>query len=254
MRWKAILSWRARALLAALLSPAAFASPHVTPSGAEVPENLLRIVLHLDAPLSAPLDMHHVLLLDSSGATIPDAFLDLPLPGRGGRELTLLLHPGRIKSGVGPNVALGPALRAGQGVLLRIDDPQLGRPLEKRWQVQPALRQRIAPEAWTWHAVLRGGRTTLRIAFPQALDSGAAPMLALQGPDGRRVEGAARLASGERGWQFTPARPWRQGKYLLRVHPALEDPQGNRLCSAFEQAGQSAQQCGEEGRREFIIH
>ena len=254
MRWKAILNWRARALLAALLSPAAFAAPHVTPSGAEVPENLLRIVLHLDAPLSAPLDMHHVLLLDSSGATIPDAFLDLPLPGRGGRELTLLLHPGRIKSGVGPNVALGPALRAGQGVLLRIDDPQLGRPLEKRWQVQPALRQRIAPEAWTWHAVQRGGRTTLRIAFPQALDSGAAPMLALQGPDGRRVEGAARLASGERGWQFTPARPWRQGKYLLRVHPALEDPQGNRLCSAFEQAGQSAQQCGEEGRREFIIH
>lgn len=259
MRWKAILNWRAKAglltaLLAALLSPAAFAAPHVTPSGAEVPENLLRIVLHLDAPLSAPLDMHHVLLLDSSGATIPDAFLDLPLPGRDGRELTLLLHPGRIKTGVGPNVALGPALRAGQGVLLRIDDPQLGRPLEKRWQVQPALRQRIAPEAWTWHAVQRGGRTTLRIAFPQALDSGAAPMLALQGPDGRRVEGAARLASGERGWQFTPARPWRQGKYLLRVHPALEDPQGNRLCSAFEQAGQSAQQCGEEGRREFIIH
>lgn len=255
MRWKAILNWRAKAgLLAALLPSAVSAAAHVTPSGAEVAENLLRIVLHLDAPLPAPLDMRRVALLDSNGATIADAFLDLPLPGRDGRELTLLLHPGRIKTGVGPNVALGPALRAGQGVLLRIDDPQLGRPLEQRWRVQPALRQRIAPEAWTWHAVQRGGRAPLRVGFPWALDSGAAPLLALQGPDGRRVEGMARLGPGERAWQFTPARPWRPGKYLLRVHPALEDPQGNRLCSAFEQAGQSAQQCGEEGRREFIIH
>ena len=82
---------------------------------------------------------------------------------------------------------------------------------------------------------------------------GAASLIALQGPDGQRLAGAARLSPGEREWRFTPALAWRPGKYLLRVHPALEDPQGNRLCSAFEQAEQSAQQCGEEGRREFII-
>jgi hypothetical protein len=64
----------------------------------------------------------------------------------------------------------------------------------------------------------------------------------------------ARLQPGEREWRFTPARAWRPGKYLLRAHPTLEDPQGNRLCSAFEQAAQSAQQCGEEARRAFIIY
>lgn len=247
--WKAILSW----LASAALPLAAAAATLVTPSGPAVPENLLRIVLHLDTPLQSPLDMRHVVLLGSDGVAIDDAFLDLPLAGRDGKSLTLLLHPGRIKTGVGPNVALGPALRAGQSVVLRIDDPQLGRVVEKRWQVQPALRQAILPQQWTVQPVERGSRMPLRVRLPAALDAGAAPLLALQGPDGQRVAGTARLAAGETEWRFTPAQAWRAGRYVLRVHPQLEDPQGNRLCSAFEQAGQSAQQCDDEGRREFII-
>jgi len=49
--------------------------------------------------------------------------------------------------------------------------------------------------------------------------------------------------------------PWPvvAGAYLLRIHPGLEDPQGNRLCSAFEQAGQSAQLCQDEGRIAVVI-
>lgn len=255
MASRAILNWRASgALLALLLAGPAPAATVVTPSGPEVPENLLRIELHLDTPLSAPLDMRRVVLLDNHGAPIVDAFLDLPLAGQDGMAVTLLLHPGRIKTGVGPNLALGPALRAGQGVLLRIDDPQLGGAVEKRWRVGPPLTQRIMPAQWALHAVKRRSRQPLRIAFPTALDGDAAPLIALQGPDGQRLAGVARLQPGEREWRFTPARAWRPGKYLLRVHPTLEDPQGNRLCSAFEQAAQSAQQCGEEARRAFIIY
>lgn len=249
--WKAILNWRAS--IALMLPGLVSAATLVTPSGPAVPANLLRIALHLDAPLSAPLDMRRVTLLDADGAAIEHAFLDLPLASADGMAVTLLLDPGRIKTGVGPKLALGPALRAGQGVRLRVDDPQLGHVVEKSWRVAAPLSLRINPQDWMVHAVKRGGRLPLRIAFPAALDGDAAPLLALQGPDGRRLAGTARLASGEREWLFTPAKAWRPGKYLLRAHPRLEDPQGNRLCSAFEQARQSAQQCGEEGRRAFII-
>jgi hypothetical protein len=253
--WRAILNWRASAGLLALLLPvSAAAGMLVTPSGPEVPENLLRIELHLDTPLSAPLDMRYVVLLDSAGMPIDGAFLDLPLADPDGRTVALLLHPGRIKTGVGANLVLGTALRAGQTVRLRIDDAQLGRVVEKQWRVAPPLRQLINPQRWTVHAVKRGSRQQLRVAFPTALDGDAAPLIALQGPDGRRVAGAARLLSGEREWRFTPAPAWRPGTYLLRVHPRLEDPQGNRLCSAFEQAGQSSQACAGEGRLEFIIN
>ncbi|MQA39353.1 hypothetical protein [Rugamonas aquatica] len=233
----------------------ALAGPRVTvtPSGPEVPENLLRIALHPDAPLASPLDMRHVALFDGDGKLIDGAFLDLPLNEAGGQSVTLLLHPGRIKTGVGPNLGLGPALRAGQAVVLKIDDPQLGRVVEKHWRVVAPLRQRIDPQRWTVHAVKRGGRQPLRVNFPDALDSDAAALLALQAPDGKRLAGGAQLLSGEREWRFTPQRIWRPGRYLLRVHPRLEDPQGNRLCSAFEQTAQSAQPCDGEATLEFII-
>lgn len=241
----------AAALAGSLALTASAAS--ITPSGPEVAENLLRIEVHLDRPLTAPFDMSHVVLLDSSGTPIRDAFLDLPLPDRSGRTVTLLLHPGRIKSGVGPNVALGPALRNGGAVTLRIDDPQFGSPLEQRWQVTPALRRPIDPRQWKVQTALPGGRQPLRVILPEALDAEAAAAIAIQGPDGQRVAGAATLAAGEREWRFTPARRWRPGAYLLRIHPRLEDPQGNRLCAAFEQTEQSTQSCKEEGKLAFSI-
>ncbi len=247
-------TWRVKlaAVLATSLAPTASAAS-ITPSGPEVAENLLRIELHLDHPLAAPLDMSHVVLLDSSGTPIRDAFLDLSLPDRSGRTVTLLLHPGRIKSGVGPNVALGPALRNGGSVTLRIDDPQMDRPLEQHWQVASALRRPIDPQQWTVKAARPGGRQPMRVILPAALDGAAAAAIAIQGPDGQRVTGVATLAAGEREWRFTPSRRWRPGAYLLRIHPRLEDPQGNRLCSAFEQAAQSAQSCEKEGKLAFSI-
>lgn len=256
-RSKAIPNWRASAaalvLMPALVPTQALADATVTPSGPMVAENLLRIVLHVDRPLTAPLDMAHVALLDGAGMRVEGAFLDLPLSDRSGRTVTLLLHPGRIKSGVGPNVVLGPALHSGQFVTLRIDDPRLGPPVERRWQVTAPVRQRIDPRSWTVQTAGRGSRRPLRVLLPSALDAAATGQIAVQGPDGRRLPGAATLTAGEREWRFTPAHAWRAGTYLLRVHPALEDPQGNRLCSAFEQAGQSTRACDDEGRVAFVI-
>ncbi|TFW27640.1 hypothetical protein E4L98_06570, partial [Duganella callida] len=162
---RAILNWPASAALLALATGAAWGAS-VTPSGPDVAENLLRIELHLERPLAAPLDMAHVTLLDSAGAPIPEAFLDLPLSDRDGKTLTLLLHPGRIKRGVGPNLALGPALHNGQSVTLRIDDPQLGRPLEQRWRVTAAVRQPIDPRQWAVLPAAPGSRQPLRVLLP----------------------------------------------------------------------------------------
>jgi len=252
-RSKAIRNWPASAAALVLMPALALAGATVTPSGPTVAENLLRIVVHLDRPLTAPLDMAHVALLDGAGAPVQDAFLDLPLSDRSGRNATLLLHPGRIKSGVGPNVALGPALHSGQFVTLRIDDPRMGAPVERRWQVVAPVRERVDPRTWTVQTAGRGSRQPLRVLLPAALDAAATGLIAVQGPDGRRLSGAAELTAGEREWRFTPAHAWRAGTYLLRIHPRLEDPQGNRLCSAFEQAGQSTQPCDDEGRVTFVI-
>ncbi|WP_295990398.1 hypothetical protein [Rugamonas sp.] len=241
--------------LAGLLFGAAGAcgAAQLTPSGPTVPENLLRIELRLDAPARAPLDPRFVKLYDESGHVIDDAFLDLALPDRDGRTIALLLHPGRIKTGVGPNLALGPALRQGQLVRLAITDPGLGQPVYKQWRVTAAVRQAIAPADWKLEVPPARGLRPLTVAMAAPLSASSEQLIAVGTADGARLPGRVQLFSGESHWRFTPASPWTPGRYFLRIHPSIEDPAGNRLCSAFEQAGQSQRACDDEVTIAFSI-
>jgi hypothetical protein len=119
----------------------------VTPSGPAVPENLLRIVVHLDAPLPhrwicgtwycpAAMALRLMALFSTcrwwARRQVADAAAASgPHQDRRGRTWRWGRRCGRAN------------------VVLRIDDPQLGRVLEKRWQVQPPLRQAIMPQQWT---------------------------------------------------------------------------------------------------------
>ncbi|MGC1550992.1 MAG: hypothetical protein WA777_20910 [Rhodanobacter sp.] len=217
----------------------------IFPSAGTVPENLLRIEVQLDHPLDTPLDMRHVALIDATGKPIVDALLDIPLPSRDGREVSILLHPGRIKTGVGANERLGMALHRGEIVTLVIDDPQFGSPIRKSWLVTPAIRKPIEPASWKVTTPAVGTREALRIAFPVMLDSAAKNLIAVAGSNGERLPGQATLSNGEARWSFVPDKPWADGQYDIRVHPSLEDPAGNRACSAFEQIAQSALDCHE---------
>lgn len=220
----------------------------VSPVGDSVPANLLRIELRLEGVRSPPPDLSHLRLL-REGRVIDNAFLGLPLPARDGRTLTILLHPGRIKTGVGPNLAVGPALRAGDRVTLEIDDP----PLRRTWRVTAARRERLHIERWELQPPPPGSRAALRVVVDAELGSEADGLIAVANASGRRVSGSARLSAGGREWLFTPSRPWDSGRYELRVHPALEDVAGNRPCAAFEQPDLSAADCASETRRAFQV-
>lgn len=231
----------AATLLAAAAVDAVAVPAAVTPSGTAVPENLLRLELHLARPLGHPLAMDHVRLVDRRGETIPGAFLDLPLPGADGRTVALLLHPGRVKSGVGANLALGRALHAGDDVTLVVDDPQLATPLRHRWHVTAA--EALRPARWQAQVPRAGTTAPLRLALDATVNASSARLIALRGPGGERVAGSATLVAGERTWRFRPERPWRAGHYDVVVHPLLEDVAGNRACTPFEATDLSEQPC-----------
>jgi hypothetical protein len=59
-------------------------------------------------------------------------------------------------------------------------------------------------------------------------------MIAVEGPQGRPIEGAVTLADQERTWMFEPAAAWQAGEYALVVDTALEDSAGNNLQRPFE--------------------
>ena len=71
------------------------------------------------------------------------------------RHLTILLDPGRLKRGVGPNRELGPPLKEGHEYTLAVGSGMVdlsGRPLResfyKAFRVTEAVRERIAVEQW----------------------------------------------------------------------------------------------------------
>lgn len=229
-------------LLVATSTTTLIAKPSVQifPSGPTVPENLLRIELRFSTPLRVPLSTEHVKLTDASGVEIKNAFLDLLLPGADGKSVTILLHPGRVKSGVRANLALGRALHAGDTVVLTLTHPAVAKPVRKTWQVTAFDAEPPQPARWTLAAPPPGSRTPLVLHLDMPIGSSAEALIAIRGPNGERVIGKGSLESGETVWRFVPTRTWRAGSYAVVTHPGLEDPAGNRPCAPFEVRAGSA--------------
>lgn len=214
-------------------------SVSVYPSGPIVPENLLRIELQFSTPFYAPLDMDYVHLVDGSGREIKPAFLDLPLPSADGMEVTLLLDPARVKTGVGANLALGRCLRAGTEVTLLIDDPALTEPVRKTWRVTAGQAEPPDPSHWAFVVPRKGTRSPLLVRLNRPISLSGEAFIAIRDPDGNRLAGTAGLEAGETVWRFVPARPWGHGKHAIVVNGELEDPAGNRPGMPFEMVGAS---------------
>jgi hypothetical protein len=206
----------------------------VYPSGPTVPENLLRIELRFSSPLRPPLTLDQVKLLNPNGAEIKDAFLDLPLAGANEKSVTLLLHPGRVKSGVGANLVLGRALRSGMTVTLMFNHPALAKPVRKNWQVTAYDAESPQPAHWTIVRPRSGSRSPLVLHLDNPISSASEYLIAIRNSDGSRLAGNVHLEEGETVWRFVPAQPWRTGNYAVVTHPDLEDCAGNRPCAPFE--------------------
>ena len=91
---------------------------HVFPSSDSLPENLLRFYVCFSNPMQRGRAEEHIRLLGPDGQPAPDVLYRPPVElwDRSMRHLTILLDPGRLKRGVGPNRELGPPLKGGSGV------------------------------------------------------------------------------------------------------------------------------------------
>jgi hypothetical protein len=217
---------------------------NVFPSGAEVPENLLKFYLHFSSPMSRGRVYQHIHLLDESGGKIELPFLELDeeLWDPEMKRLTLFIDPGRIKREVQPLEEIGPSLQQGKRFTLVIDDAlpdAAGKPLAKKFEhsfrVGPPNRKAIVPGDWKLAEPSAGNSDPLSVAFAEPMDHALAlRLLQVVREDGSPVEGIAELADSERNWKFKPSHPWKPGAYKLVVPPILEDLAGNNVGKAFE--------------------
>jgi len=173
--------------------------------------------------------LRRLALLRGDGVQIQEPFLEQELWSPDGKLLTVLMHPGRVKSGLIAHDERGPILSPGEAVTLALD----GHPI-KQWRVGPANTVGPAISAWKISAVRVGSRQPIAVTLNKPIDGRDADYLAITDERDRRVAGRAQLANGESTWTFVPDSPWRAGAYKLVARGTLEDAAGNRLEGHFE--------------------
>ena len=98
----------------------------VQPSGPEVPANLLRISMRFAASVEGAL-LPRLSLVRADARPIEEPFLEQELWSPDGKVLTIMMHPGRVKSGLNARAERGPIFSKGDEVALALDGRPRGR-------------------------------------------------------------------------------------------------------------------------------
>ena len=215
------------------------------PTGNVLPENLLRIYAYYPRPMMVDQGLNHVRLLDEAGTPIRDVFLsnreNLWSPNR--QRLTMILDPGRVKTGLKAHHRLGRALVVGRtymvevsGAALGADGCPLGADTRHRFTVAPADNTPPDPARWTLNMPKSGSTQPLIVDLGSAHDHlSLAFRLRVLRPDGTALPGSIALGKNEASWQFTPRRPWMFTRHEIAIEDSLEDLAGNRPGGLFDQ-------------------
>ena len=217
----------------------------IYPTSDVLPANLLRFYVYFSEPMERSAALEHVTLRSvSTGKAVTGAFFQsrYDLWSTDGRRLTVLLDPGRVKSGLDASDELGRALDVGEPYLLEIGgaiSAANGCALEtnviKDFAVGLADAESPSLDQWRLHLPQTNTREPVRIALNGAHDHvSLAYRIRVKTDQGEPVAGAIQLSHNESEWRFTPRTPWTESLYVVRVDPALEDLAGNRFAGLFD--------------------
>jgi hypothetical protein len=216
----------------------------VYPSNDVLPENLLRFYVCFSNPMRRGRAQANIEILGPDGKPAPDVFYRAPVElwDRSMTCLTVLLDPGRLKRGVGPNRILGPPLKASQRYTLAVGPDMIdvyGRPLRegfsKSFTVSEADRAPIDITAWKIRPPTVDSHEPLEVVFPTALDWAQLwHGITVASADREQMSGRIEVDRGETRWHFTPDVPWRVGAHSVHVSPDLEDACGNTPYAPFD--------------------
>ena len=235
---------------------------HVFPSSDVLPENLLRFFIRFSNPMQRGRAFANIDIRGPDGRPVTDVLYRPPVElwDRSMTCLTVLLDPGRLKRGVGPNRTLGPPLEAGQRYTLAIGTGMIdlyGRPLyeafHKSFSVSHAIRTPIAIGEWTISPPAPGTHQSLELRFPRPLNWAQLwHAINIASTAGRLISGRIDIDGGETRWRFTPDEPWQAGAYSLRVAPELEDICGNTPGWPFDGPSRSTEEVAIEADTRLI--
>ncbi|WP_370090311.1 hypothetical protein [Ekhidna sp.] len=233
-----------------------------TPDLEEVPANLLRFYVHFSSPMGLENPYDFITIENENGQPLVDPFVIIPegLWNINHTRLTLLLHPGRVKQGVGPNVTQGDVLLAGNSYTLRISNAwkgASGEPLKQSFsqtiKASNPLRGAMNINSWALKAEMNNNIGVLTVVTDHPLDQPLAQrMLFLRNPGRQILPTQVKFNNPEQLQIF-----WRaegSSQLELLIDPRLEDVCGNTPHYAFDLEGTERSPSKEELKISFSVN
>ena len=232
----------------------------VYPSAAVIPENVLRFYVRFSQPMAEGDFLRHIHLERvDTGEDLTGVFFDNihELWSTDRKRITLLVDPGRVKTGLIAHQARGRAFQDGGQYRLHIQPTWTsarGKPLAEGYvhsfRATAEDRERVDVERWALALPEAGTQEALRIDFGEPVDHVSVHrLIRVRAPDGAALEGTWELGPEERTAWWTPAKPWRapMPMHALVVSGRFEDVAANNLNAAMDHA-LGGRHPGDEGR------
>jgi len=215
----------------------------VYPLKDSLPCNILLFHFFFSAPMREDAQAYrHVHIKDEKGNSIPFVWRQKASWADSGKQLILMIHPGRIKRGINYATESGVLFEPGKNYTLETDEGLL--PLGSDIPIKPSLKKfhiykadRLSPG----FKVLNkdnippmGSKQALTIAFTEAMDYGAASIgLSVQDQNGQTVKGKFSPVNDSL-WLFKPESNWTGQTYQLVYNDYLADLASNHVSRLFE--------------------
>ena len=207
----------------------------ISPQARVLPANTLRFYLYFPRPAEAHFDRDQLSLLDDEDQVVRDPFLVLSqeLWSPDGRRLTVLMEPGRIKRGLGADVAHDPVLIVGRTYSLVIT--ALGQKARHTFRASDPVLQAIDEAQWRLISPTVGSLDPAIVHFDRVMDAELCEdEIGVMTGSREIVRISVSVAPDGTTAQIIPSHPWHGGEYHLVASERLEDVCGNRLGEALD--------------------
>ncbi len=230
---------------------------HVFPASDILPANVLRFYIHFLNPTDFQNPFKYIHIENENGEIISEPFVEMEegLWSADRKRLTVLIHPGRIKRNVGPNMTIGEVFEVGKSYKLVVSQGWgLKAKYTKSFRIMEAVRAKIDIGKWRLTKPRSGTLQALVVETNRLLDKALSErMISIQDVDGDVIDGKFEYSSLRSRLRFTPGKPWKSALFYVYVDPRLEDVCGNTPQSAFDIEGEAFKRTPEKFRKEFKI-
>ncbi|MEL6368271.1 MAG: hypothetical protein AAFQ16_09975, partial [Pseudomonadota bacterium] len=199
----------------------------VYPTATVLPSNLLRFYIYFDSEMDRHSAHDQIVVQNGHGDRVDDLLLDsrFELWSENARRLTIVLDPGRVKTGLSNAQWLDDGLQDGEEFVLVVG---LGVSATNGCELATEFRHHFfvtgrdtnIPDPLTWNLRVPQAESwePLEVELTKPLDHlSLAHRIRVRTPSGQLVSGRIEIGENDETWRFTPTQPWAPDHYQLVV-------------------------------------